>query len=328
MLAHPDFLRENPGVADPLSEILTFVDARGVVAGGMVGGGAWSLRFAPPRMIKFFGVARGACWLVVEGEPEPLRLENGDVVLLTAQRSFVIAGDLSVTPVAAREVFAGVVGELARVGSGETFFALGGHVALDPTRGALLLDVLPPYVHVRAEHAEATVLRWVLDQLVREAAADRLGTSLATAQLAQLMFVQVLRVHLETAASSPVGWLRALADERLVPALRLMHADPGRSWQLAELADAAAMSRTTFALRFKNVAGVAPLAYLYAWRMRLAERALREGDATVAEVAFSLGYTSESAFSNAFKRTVGTAPRRYRMALRGASVAHASTGSG
>jgi AraC-like DNA-binding protein len=247
-------------------------------------------------------------------------------VLLTAQRSFVIADDLNVVPTDARKVFAGVVGEIGRVGSGETFFALGGHIALDPTRGALLLDVLPPYVHVRAERSEATVLRWVLDQLVREASADRLGASLATAQLAQLMFVQVLRVHLDAAGSSPVGWLRALADERLAPALRLMHGDPGRPWQLAELADAAAMSRTTFALRFKNVAGVAPLAYLHAWRMRLAERALREGNAPVAEVAFSLGYTSESAFSNAFKRAMGTAPKRYRTGLRGSSVARASRG--
>jgi AraC-like DNA-binding protein len=103
----------------------------------------------------------------------------------------------------------------------------------------------------------------------------------------------------------------------LAPALGLMHSDPGHSWQLKELAQAAAMSRTTFAVRFKQAAGVAPLTYLTQWRMRLAERALREQDTPVADLARSLGYTSESAFSNAFKRVMGSAPRRYRSAVRG-----------
>jgi AraC-like DNA-binding protein len=75
------------------------------------------------------------------------------------------------------------------------------------------------------------------------------------------------------------------------------------------------MSRTTFALRFKLAAGVAPLAYLTAWRMRLAERALREEDTPVSAIARSLGYTSEIAFSNAFKRALGIAPKRYRSTL-------------
>ncbi|MGO8506757.1 helix-turn-helix domain-containing protein, partial [Rhizobium leguminosarum] len=79
---------------------------------------------------------------------------------------------------------------------------------------------------------------------------------------------------------------------RIAPALRLMHGDPGRSWQLGELAKAAGMSRTSFALRVKTVAGVAPLTYLICWRMRLAERELREGSMPVSALALSLGSTS------------------------------------
>jgi AraC-like DNA-binding protein len=96
----------------------------------------------------------------------------------------------------------------------------------------------------------------------------------------------------------------------------MMHGDPGRNWQLSELARAVGMSRTTFALRFKSVTGVAPLSYLIAWRMRLAERALRDAGLPVSTLAFQLGYTSESAFSNAFKRVIGVAPNRYRAARR------------
>ncbi|MGO7259096.1 AraC family transcriptional regulator, partial [Rhizobium brockwellii] len=81
--------------------------------------------------------------------------------------------------------------------------------------------------------------------------------------------------HIMSSAPLTVGWLRAFGDDRIAPALRLMHGDPSRSWQLGELATAAGMSRTSFALRFKTVAGVAPLTYLTGWRMRLAERELR-----------------------------------------------------
>jgi AraC-like DNA-binding protein len=141
-------------------------------------------------------------------------------------------------------------------------------------------------------------LRWLLEQLVGELSSDRLGAGLASAHLAQLMFVQILRIYLaDPAQASDPGWVRALADERIAPALRLMHGNPGRSWTLGELARASAMSRTTFATRFKEAAGVAPLTYL-----------------PIASVALSLGYTSESAFSNAFKRAVGVSPKRYRSA--------------
>jgi AraC-like DNA-binding protein len=155
-------------------------------------------------------------------------------------------------------------------------------------------------------------LRWLLNQLVIEQTTELPGTSLASAQLAQLIFIQILRAHLEASGDLGTGWLRALGDRRIAPALRLMHGDPARSWRLKELAKAAAMSRTTFVVRFKDVAGVPPLTYLLNWRMRLAERALRTENVAVSSLALSLGYTSESAFSNAFKRVMGVAPKRYR----------------
>lgn len=112
------------------------------------------------------------------------------------------------------------------------------------------------------------------------------------------------------------GWLRVLADERLRPAVRLMHEEPGKPWRLEELARESAMSRTSFAERFRDVAGVPPLAYLNAWRMQLAQRALRDEQTRVGPLAYELGYTSESAFSNAFKREVGMSPLRYRASAR------------
>jgi AraC-like DNA-binding protein len=157
-------------------------------------------------------------------------------------------------------------------------------------------------------------LRWIIDRIAAERSGGAPGCDVACAQLAQLLFVQVLRAHLASAEALPPGWLRAMRDPHVLRALRELHAAPARDWKLSDLAKAAAMSRTAFALRFKAVVGVAPVAYLTAWRMRLAQRALREEDVNVAELAAQLGYGSESAFSHAFKREVGVGPRAYRWA--------------
>ena len=307
--------------ADPFSDILKLTNAETFVSGGFTAGGSWAIRFPSPDKIKFFALVKGNCWLRIDGQHESVRVEEGDVFLLSAQRSFVLASDLAVVPVDATGLFTGTVYRTAKLGDGGDCVQIGGHVRLDPSSGGLLADVLPPLIHVKAASPRAKVLRWLLDQLVREPASELPGASLASAQLAQLLFVHILRAHLETSGLLVTGWLRAVGDKRLAPALRLMHAEPGRAWQLAELAKAAAMSRTTFAHHFKTAAGVAPLTYLTEWRMRLAERVLREENTPVSALAGQLGYTSESAFSNAFKRVTGNAPKRYRTSMRAASTA-------
>ncbi len=296
---------------DPLSDMLTLLNARCILSGGFVSGGAWSLQFPRPGRIKISAVAKGHCWLVLDGM-EPVRLDTGDVVLLNGRHSFVLASDLSVEPVDAVTVFSDRRGGTARHGEGDGFFYLGGHIALEADGGDLLGDVLPPMIHVRAAATEATVLRWLLDQLMREMAQDRPGALLATAQLAQLMFVQALRAHVEAGEPMTSGWLKAISDARIAPALRLMHDEPGRSWTLGELAKAAGMSRTAFALRFKALVGRPPLDYLLRWRMRLAARTLSSGRSRLAEVARATGYESESAFSAAFKRVMSCPPKQYQ----------------
>jgi AraC-like DNA-binding protein len=303
---------------DPFSDILKLTNAETFVSGGFTAGGSWAIRFPSPDKIKFFALVKGNCWLLIDGRQGPARVEEGDVFLLSAQPSFVLASDLAAVPVDASGLFTGTVYRTAKLGDGDDCIQIGGHVRLDPSSGGLLADVLPPLIHVKAASPHATILRWLLDKLVREPAAELPGAALASAQLAQLLFVHILRVHLETSGLLATGWLRAVGDKRLAPALRLIHADPGRSWQLEELAKAAAMSRTTFAHHFKTAAGVPPLTYLTEWRMRLAERALREENTPVSVLAGQLGYTSESAFSNAFKRVTGNAPKHYRTAARSA----------
>ena len=192
---------------------------------------------------------------------------------------------------------------------------IGGNVDVNAAGDSLFTSALPAIGHVRAS-AEASSLHEILNRLVDEVTGNRVGAAFAIRQQGQLMVLEVLRAYIAQSTELAPGWLRVLTDERLRPALERTHAEPGKPWRLDELARASAMSRTSFAERFRTVAGVPPLTYLNSWRMLLAQRALRDGDTRVGALAFELGYTSESAFSNAFKREVGMSPMRYRASVR------------
>jgi AraC-like DNA-binding protein len=120
-----------------------------------------------------------------------------------------------------------------------------------------------------------------------------------------------LRLHPAEKASTDVGWLFALADKQLSAALTCMHDDPGHPWTLQKLATRIGMSRSTFALRFKDTVGTSPMEYLTRWRMLLACDRLKNSGDSIPRIAASLGYESESAFGKAFKRVVGCSPRQH-----------------
>jgi len=137
------------------------------------------------------------------------------------------------------------------------------------------------------------------------------GSSLIAQQLAYVMLVQALRLHLADGARGGVGWLFALADKQMSAAITCMHDDPGHPWTLQKLAERAGMSRSVFALRFKETVGATPMEYLTRWRMLLAGDRLQHSDDSISAIALSLGYESESAFGKAFRRLMGCSPRQH-----------------
>lgn len=126
-----------------------------------------------------------------------------------------------------------------------------------------------------------------------------------------MILAQTLRLYLAQVASIDVGWFAALADPRLARVMTAIHGDPAHGWTLAELAKVAGMSRSGFAQHFASRVGEAPVAYLTRWRMLLAARWLSDGRETVEQIAITVGYGSEQAFSTAFKRVMGCSPRQY-----------------
>ncbi|MEW1698972.1 AraC family transcriptional regulator [Streptomyces sp. NPDC091278] len=309
------------GWADPLARTLGVIDARCALSCGITAAGQWALAFPAPGRLKVQAVLKGLVWLVIDGIEHPVRLAAGDVAVFSGVRGYTLASDPTVPPVDVLPLVRTAAGGFLHAGAeGQDVVAVGGHIDLNDVGRELLLSAFPPLMRVDAATAKAPAACWLMEQTLREMRSDAPGAAVAAEHLARLLFVQVLRAFLNDssthAGARPPDRLRALADERVAPALFLMHGNPAHPWTLAELARAAAMSRTSFAQRFKKVVGLPPLAYLYAWRMRLAQHILRSKDTPVAAIASSLGYGSESAFSNAFKRTTGLAPHRYREAAR------------
>ena len=296
---------------DPLSDVLSLLKPHTYVAGGFDLSGAWSIEFDPHTGIKCYALLSGACWLVLEGLADAVRLEAGDCVLLPNGRRFRLTNDLELPPVPFAEMHAVEWrGGIATLGGGGETSILGGHFAFAGAHADVLLGAMPPVAHLREER-EREYLRWALERMRSELIQCEPGGVLIAQHLAHMMLVQALRLYLSGQEGRHVGWLFALADRQLSAAIGAMHAQPGARWTLPTLAEKAGMSRSSFARAFKATVGTSPLDYLTRWRMLLAGSRLMDGNQSVSLVAASLGYESESAFSTAFKRVMGCAPRTY-----------------
>jgi AraC-like DNA-binding protein len=296
---------------DPLSDVLSLLKPRSYMSGGFDNGGEWSVRFPSYEGIKCYALVSGESWLLVEGVPDEVRLKQGDCFLLPSGRPFRLASDLALTPVDASTLFQFPLnGAIRTINGGGGCFGVGGHFALTGWHAEILLGVLPPIVHIRNESDKAA-MRWSLERMMLELREPQPGGFLVSQQLAYMILIQALRLHLAEGLRGGVGWLFALADKQMSAAINAMHGDPAQRWTIEDLAGRAGMSRSTFALKFKQTVGASPMEYLTRWRMLLAGDKLVNSSDAISVIARSLGYESESAFSTAFKRVMGCSPRQY-----------------
>ncbi len=306
---------------DPLSDVLASLTPQGYVARGCGLEGDVAIRWPWHTGVKCYAMLRGSCWLTVDTVADPVHVAAGDCFLLPRGLPFCLLTDLSIPPVD----FQAFVAQRAAAGldwddgPGARYFA-GGHFTLAGEHAGMLLDSLPPIVHIRSE-ADRAAMRWSLERMQAELLDPQPGSSLIAMQLAYSMLIQALRLHLMEAAEGKTGWLFALADRQMRDALGHIHDNPGHSWTLAALAQQVGMSRSVFAQRFRQTVGTTPLEYLTRWRMLLAAERLRTSAEAVSAIAGALGYRSESAFGKAFRKVMRASPRQYASQARSAQPA-------
>jgi AraC-like DNA-binding protein len=294
-------------MADPFAEVVTLLQPGTPFSKMVSGAGRWRVRRSEAGQPFYCVILDGSCRLAVDGR-EPITLQDGDFVLIPSAYDFSMS---SLEPAASEDIDTSPIALLDggfRLGiqSGPPDVQLlVGYCVFGSPDAALLVSLLPQLVHVRGERRLATLVRLVGE----ESRELRPARDVILARLLEVLLIEALRSTAGTAASP--GLLRGLADGRLAVAIRRMHESPTEPWTVAQLAKEAALSRSAFFERFNRAVGVAPMAYLLAWRMALAKNLLRRNEGGVAKVAERVGYSSASAFSVAFTRYVGLPPTRY-----------------
>ena len=299
---------------DPLSDVLGLMKPNSYGFRGLDAGGDWALGFPAADGVKCYAIQSGGCWIALEGE-QPGELRAGDFILVPGRSAFRLysAPDAPVTD-AYRFFPSFPAGETGVLNGGGECSGVGGFFDFAGLHAELLLGVLPSIVHIRAEATKAA-LTWLIERLMQELRDPQPGSTLIGGHLAQTLLIEALRLHLAERSPDSTGWLFALADKQIRAVIAAMHAEPARRWTLADLARVGGMSRSSFAVRFKETVGEPAMDYLTRWRMMLAADRLASSRVSIATVAPAVGYESESAFSAAFKRSFGHSPREFAKAI-------------
>ena len=318
--------------ADALSDVLRTVRLTGATFFDVVAKAPWVAELPPREMIlpkilpgaehliAYHVLTEGRCFANIVGE-EPITVEAGEVIVFTKGDPHV----LSSSPGMRADPAAPGAPDAAASGSQLPFFInyggdgpasakfVCGYLACDAQPFNPLLDNLPPVI--KAGDPQDADTGW-LGQFIRfammELADKRAGGESVLAKLSELMFIEVVRRHLEALPPEKAGWLAGLRDPFVGKALSLMHGAPARNWTIEELAKDVGLSRSVLSERFADLVGMPPMHYLTKWRIQIASGLLSGGSANIATVAAEIGYGSEAAFSRAFKKMVGVPPSAWR----------------
>lgn len=315
---------------DTLSLILDDMHFDGVVFASSVNAPPWSWRLAIPGVACAHVITRGQAWLTRDGA-EPLLLETGDLVVLPGGVAHQLqdrpqaTGDApDLLPHMARDV-AGA--RLEGTDTPQSCHLISTHARFDVDMAAPLVRALPAVLHVRGlGEAPPPWLAVGLQFLALEVSQRRPAQQAILNRMGDILFMQCIRDHVETVPEGSGNWLAALKDRALSTALACIHSEPQRNWTVPDLAREACLSRSAFADRFTQTLGEPPLTYLTRHRMRLAARQLGHSALPVGRIADQVGYASEAAFSQAFKREYGQSPSMWRQQRQADALRLAATG--
>jgi AraC-like DNA-binding protein len=268
----------------------------------------------PPTVSAHFAMlSRGNCCLSVKGIREPIPLTDGDCFLLPWGTWIIMRDSPRTRPRSTfREIAATAKSNVAHYGGGGAPTTIVcGSFSFDRASLKPITQLLPSFILIKADQARTLALQTTMQALASEMAEQVPGSEVVATRLAEALFIQVLRAHIASGPKRNKGWLRAVFDPQIGTALSAIHDRVNAPWTVESLAEAAGMSRSAFAARFKELLGQTPLEYVTEWRMQKAMQLLQQRDKKLIDVARSVGYESDAAFSKAFKRVVGANPGEY-----------------
>ncbi|BAN48371.1 AraC family transcriptional regulator [Metapseudomonas resinovorans] len=267
------------------------------------------------RVVIFHLIIEGECFVEM-GHERPVKLQAGDVVIFPQGDAHRMTSQPGVPPATGARldaVLARRPRQLAYGGGGAITRLVCGYLACDARLADMLLAGLPALVRVNVRGSNAGAwLEASVRYALAEAKSPRPGGEGVLAKLAEVLFVEVLRLYMNEQAEGHTGWLAGVGDRVVGSALNALHKCPAQAWTLEELARTAGTSRSVLAERFQQIVGSSPMQYLTQWRMLLAANLLCRSNAPLARIAEDVGYQTDTAFSRAFRREYGAPPAAWR----------------
>jgi len=267
------------------------------------------------RVVIFHLITEGECFVEL-GDEAPMRLIAGDAVVFPQGDAHLMTSQPGLPPATGgrlSEVLARRPRQIAYGGGGATTRLVCGYLACDARLAKMLLAGLPRIVRVNVRGSNAGIwLEASVRYALAEARSPRPGGAGVLAKLAEVLFIEVLRLYMNEQGEGRTGWLAGVGDRIVGAALNALHRRPAHAWTLEELASEAATSRSVLAERFQHLVGSSPMQYLTQWRMLLAANLLSGSNAPLARIAEDVGYQTDTAFSRAFRREYGTPPATWR----------------
>lgn len=305
-------MTNRPNATDPFLHLIELLRPQATLWGAIRASGRWGVGFRKGHDLLFFRVDRGH-FLLLRSDEIPIHLAPGDFLLIRTIAPFVLASDRRVKPVDSETLVATNRSTTMRVGLGKTgpVTIRGGRFVFDTANEELLVDLLPPLVHVAVSKTNSARILALLSMNEAESDAPGPASDFVVARLMELLLVELLRGEALVAQPAKAGMLQGLADPVTARALVALHSDAAKPWTTSKLARLCGCSRSAFNLRFTTIVGIAPMRYLHRWRMALAKDELRRGERSVAEIAFLVGFQSSGSFTKAFTRSVGCPPSKF-----------------
>lgn len=316
---------------DLVTDIVNSLHLRAIVQDTVRASAPWGLKFTPGAtgndakhpgakvvsqhvVAHFHMVEAGSCWLILDGISDNIRLSDGDCFLIGPDMPYTVADHPKTR---ARDCHS-----LPQPDANNTIVYGGGGAVTSVVSGFLCFDTetrkssalwIPPLTVIRAEQAHKLLLHQIIALLKSNLKENASGITPVSKRLAEILVLQVLQSD-SAGLDPPLGTRRlsGKADPKIAAAIAAIHRESHREWTVAALSATAAMSRSSFTARFKQVVGQSPLEYVAQWRMERAKQRLRESNLPFMDIAREVGYASQAAFNKAFKRHLGESPGEYR----------------
>lgn len=278
---------------------------------------SYLLQTGNQQVVSFHIVAEGGGWVSLRGEQEKQHMAEGDIIVIPSSCPHILSDQPHQPAVRAFELLPPPPWPdllvLQYGGGGVITQLICGFLLCEALLLHPFFSTLPPLMHVSiTDEKISPLLTTGVRYITEETAKNQPGSDSVLARLTELMFLEILRGHMQQLPEEEIGWLSALNDPIVGRVLELLHTRPEHNWLVSELAEQVNVSRSLLAARFSQLLGLPPKQYLTQWRLQLALNLLRSSNDSVAKIAAQVGYESEYAFNRVFKRHVGIPPATWR----------------